>query len=71
MTTLQIVGIVCLVYMLVTLLIVGLRPARIWGIAKIQGFVSLLGENGARGFIGAWGLLVGGIGVYLLVAHGG
>jgi len=69
MTNLQILGIVCLAYCAVTLLIVGLRPAVIWKISKIQAFVSLLGETGARVFIGVWGLIVGAPGVYLLFLH--
>ena len=65
------VGWICIAYCLVTLAIVAFRPRAIWSISKIQGFVKLLGENGARGFIGAWGLLVGAPGVYLVFIHGG
>lgn len=66
MTTLDIIGWVCLAYAALTLFIVGARPAAIWNIAKIQAFVSLMGETGARLFIGAWGLLVAVPGVYLV-----
>ncbi len=60
------IGVACLLYVLVTLAIVGLRPKALWEIDKIQGFISLMGETGARAFIGLWGLLVGAIGVWLL-----
>lgn len=66
MSATEIGGIVCLAYMAVTLLIVGLKPRSLWGIDKIQAFVRLLGETGATLFIGGWGLLVGGVGAYLL-----
>ena len=69
MPTSQILGLVCLAYCAVTLLIVAFRPPVIWKISKIQGFVSLLGENGARVFIGVWGVVVGVPGVYLLLAY--
>jgi len=60
------IGWICIAYCAVTLLIVGLRPKAVWNISKIQAFVSLLGETGARLFIGGWGLLVGAPGIYLV-----
>ena len=66
MTNLDILGIVCLVYFALCLIIAGLKPPMIWNIGKIQGFVSLLGEKGAVALIVGWGLVVGAGGVYLL-----
>ena len=70
MTTVQIIGIGCLVYFVLCAIVAGARPPIVWKIKKIQGFVSLLGENGARVLIGGFGLLVAAIGVYLLFFFG-
>lgn len=66
----QLIALVCLAYAAGTLLIVGVRPKLIWGISKIQAFVSLLGETGARIFIGGWGVFVGAVGVFVWVKMG-
>ena len=65
MSTLQIIGIVCLLYCAVTLYIVAARP-KVWNIPKIQAFVNILGETGARVFIGAWGLVMGALGAWMV-----
>lgn len=67
MTTLQWIGVGCLVYSLLCAIVAGLQPAPVWKVAKIQAFVSLLGETGARLLIGGVGLATGAAGAYLLM----
>ncbi len=71
MTTVQVIGIGCIVYFVLCAIVAGFRPPMVWKIAKIQAFVSLLGETGARVLIGGVGVLTGAAGVALLVAFGG
>jgi len=71
MTTVQMIGIGCLVYSVLCAIVAGARPPFVWKIAKIQAFVSLLGETGARALIGGVGVVTGAAGVYLLWFFGG
>ncbi len=43
------------------------RPKSVWGLAKIQGFVKLLGQTGTVIFFIVWGLaaIVGGYFAYI------
>jgi hypothetical protein len=71
MTTVQWIGVGCLVYFVLCAIVAGVRPPMVWKIAKIQAFVSLLGETGARILIGGVGVVAGAAGVYLLWFFGG
>ncbi len=71
MTTVQWIGIACLAYFVSCAIVAGAQPPIVWKLAKIQAFVSLLGETGARILIGSVGLVAGAVGVYLLWFFGG
>ena len=71
MTTVQMIGIGCIVYFVLCAIVAGLQPPMVWKIAKIQAFVSLLGETGARLLIGGVGVAAGAAGVWLLFFVGG
>ncbi len=71
MTTVQMIGVGCIVYFVLCALVAGLRPPMVWKISKIQAFVSLLGETGARVLIGGVGVVAGAVGVWLLFFFGG
>ncbi|MBN2049751.1 MAG: hypothetical protein JW760_04850 [Spirochaetales bacterium] len=63
-----ILGIVMVLYMVFVLyLAITKKPAAIWNMGKIQGFVKILGETGSRIFFIIFGLAVGGFGIYFLV----
>ena len=61
-------GITCIAYSAVTLYVAAAKPAAVWNIDKIQALVQSLGDTGATMFVGGWGLVAGGAGVYLLAA---
>jgi hypothetical protein len=67
MSGMQIFGIVLMVYSVACLVIAGLKPPIIWNTKKIQGFVGVFGELGTMIFVGVWGLIAGGAGVWMLV----
>lgn len=56
-------GIFLIVYGLTTIAIALFKPAPVWNIGKIQGFVKALTERGTVVFFMIWGLaaLIGGI----------
>lgn len=58
-------GIFLIAYGLATIAIAAFKPARIWNIGKIQGFVKALTERGTVIFFSIWGLaaLVAGIAI--------
>jgi len=67
MEPLLLLAIVLWVYGLFVLIVAVFRPKAVWGMAKIQGFVKLLGEKGTVVFFIVWGLaaLVGGYFAYI------
>ena len=62
-----ILGIFMVVYcVFVLFLSITKKPAAIWNMGKIQGFVNILGETGTKIFFIIFGLVVGGFGVWFL-----
>lgn len=60
-------GIILIVYAIFVLVIAFMKPAPIWNLKKIQGFVSALTETGTVIFFVIWGLAALALGVWLLV----
>ena len=60
-------GIILIVYSLFVFYITFAKPPKIWGMKKIQGFVSALTETGTVIFFTIWGLVALVIGILLLV----
>ena len=59
-------GLLALAYAgLVVYLGVAQKPAVLWNMGKIQGFVRVLGERGTMIFFVIWGLLFAVLGVWL------
>jgi hypothetical protein len=58
-------GIFLLVYGAFCLLLAIFKFPFLWNIGKIQGFVKLLGETGTTIFIGVWGVVALGFGIWL------
>ena len=67
MNTLTIVGYILILYGITTFYIAYVKPKSIWKIAKIQGFVQLLGERGTVTFFTLIGVATIAFGIYLLV----
>lgn len=62
-----VLGIILIIYGIFVLAITVLKPAPIWNMKKIQGFVSALTETGTVIFFAIWGLAAIVIGIVLLV----
>ena len=60
-------GIILIVYSLFVFYITFAKPPKIWGMKKIQGFVSALTETGTVIFFTIWGLAALVVGIVLLV----
>lgn len=60
-------AIILIVYGLFVFWITYAKPAKIWNMGKIQGFVSAFGERGTEIFFYIWGLAALIIGIVLLV----
>jgi len=56
MEPLLLLAIVLVIYGLFVLVVAIFKPKAIWDMAKIQGFVKLLGETGTVVFFVIWGL---------------
>lgn len=59
-------GIVFILYALAVFFIALKKPAKVWGIKKIQSFIKNLGERGTVIFFIVWGLLFLALGIWLL-----
>ena len=66
MDWLLVLAIFLIVYGLAVLAIAWLKPAAIWNLAKIQGFVKVLTETGTVIFFYIWGIAAIVVGVVLL-----
>ena len=62
-------GIFLLVYAVAVFWITIAKPAKIWNIGKIQGFIKILGDTGTRIFFAIWGLAALGFGIWLVVRN--
>ncbi len=60
-------GIILVVYAAFAILITVFKPAPIWRMGKIQGFIKLLGEKGTVIFFLVFALIAAGIGIALLL----
>ena len=60
-------GIILIAYSPFVFYITFMKPPKIWGMAKIQGFVKALTETGTVIFFTVWGLAALVIGIVLLV----
>jgi hypothetical protein len=58
-------GLLALIYAAAVFYIAVKKPAKIWEIKKIQGFVKALGEKGTVIFFFIWGALFAGLGIWL------
>lgn len=65
--TLTILGLLAILWGAATLYVGLARPASIWQIGKIQGFVGLLSERGTTIFFAVIGLAAVALGVWLLL----
>jgi hypothetical protein len=64
---LTIVGIIAILYGVAVLYITWAKPPALWGIAKIQAFVSLLSLRGTEIFFSVVAVAVMAVGVWLLL----
>lgn len=60
-------GLLALIYAVAVFYIAIKKPAKIWGIKKIQGFVKVLGEKGTVIFFFVWGALFTVLGIWLFL----
>ncbi len=58
-----------IVYAIVCYLLAATKPAKIWNMGKIQGFIKILGEIGTQIFIAVFGSIALGFGIWLLIEH--
>ena len=56
-------------YAVACYLITFLKPAKIWNMGKIQGFVKIMGEVGTQVFIFIFGSVALGFGIWLLIKY--
>ncbi|MBN1952984.1 MAG: hypothetical protein JW801_17400 [Bacteroidales bacterium] len=62
-------GIILIIYAVAVFLIAGMKPAKIWNMPKIQGFVKILGNLGTVIFFVVWGIIALGFGIWLTVVN--
>jgi hypothetical protein len=55
---LLLLAIVLWVYAIAVIVIAIFRPKAVWDLAKIQGFVKLMGDTGTRAFFVVWAIAV-------------
>ncbi|MBT3241879.1 MAG: hypothetical protein HN352_01940 [Bacteroidetes bacterium] len=60
-------GIGLILYGLLVFWITIAKPAKIWNMGKIQGFVKILTELGTRIFFSIWGAAALGFGIFFLL----
>lgn len=63
-------AIIALVYAIFVIVVAFMKPKAIWEMAKIQGFVKMLGETGTVIFFVVWALAAAGLGAWLLTKAG-
>ena len=62
-------GLFLILYGIACLIIAIVKPAKIWNLGKIQGFVKMLGDLGTVIFIAFWGLAALGFGIWLTIVN--
>jgi len=58
-------GLLALAYTGLTIWLTVKKPPKLWGIAKIQAFVKVLGERGTEIFFYVWAALFAALGIWL------
>lgn len=66
MDTLTVIAIALILYGIFTLFVAYVKPASVWDLGKIQGFVQLLSEKGTVIFFTVVGIATIAGGIYLL-----
>ena len=62
-------GIFLIVYAVLVFWITIKKPAKIWNMGKIQGFLKILGDVGTRIFFTVFGLAALGFGIWLTIEN--
>jgi hypothetical protein len=62
-------GIFLILYAVAVFLIAFMKPAKIWNMGKIQGFVKILGDLGTVIFFSIFGLASLGVGLWLTIEN--
>jgi len=60
-------GLGLILYAILVFWITIAKPAKIWNMGKIQGFINILGDLGTRIFFAVWGAAALGFGIYFLL----
>jgi hypothetical protein len=67
MNWLALLGILAAAYGVFAVFVAWGRPAKIWGMAKVQGFVKKLGAVGTSIWFTVFGLALIGLGIWLII----
>ena len=67
MDTMALLGIVAIIYAALVFWMTAKKPQQLWGIAKVQFFIKILGEKGTEIFFYIWGLAFLVLGIWLFV----
>lgn len=59
-------GLALILYSLLVFFITVKKPAKIWNMGKVRGFIKVLGEKGTVIFFYVWGLLALALGIWLM-----
>lgn len=62
-------GLFLVLYALIVFWISMKKPAKVWRMGKIQGFVKILGDLGTQVFLAIFGLAALGVGIWLTIAN--
>ncbi len=68
MSGLRLLGLVLIIYGGFCLAVGIFKIPVIWNMGKIKAFVKMLGEVGTQAFLGVWGAIALGIGIWLLTS---
>jgi len=60
-------GILAIIYAIAVVYIAIKKPEKIWKMAKIQGFIKVLGEKGTVIFFYVWAVIFLGLGIWCLM----
>lgn len=67
MNIMALLGILAIIYAAMVFYIAAAKPEKIWKMAKIQGFIKVLGEKGTVIFFYVWGAAFVGLGIWLFM----
>lgn len=60
-------GLLALIYGIFVIYVAIKKPAKIWSMGKIQGFIKVLGEKGTVVFFIIWGIAFAALGIWLFM----